>query len=129
MVLCTLAADYYFWIWTEEQRTLPLAVSALTFALAVLIKPFCLYLGLPLLYLAWRRFGWRFFARPVLWIYVAVIFLPMAAWYRHAFHLWTAYGNTFGIFGGRIKGLYLGGDTVSAARVLQRVSNVFFWEI
>jgi hypothetical protein len=129
MVLSTLAAIYYFWIWTEEQRLLPLAASAVTLALAVLIKPFCLYVGLPLLYLCWRRLGWRSVTRPILWVYTVVIIVPMAAWYLHAFHLWTLYGNTFGIFGGRVKGLYLGGDTVSAADVVKRVFHVILWEI
>ena len=129
MVLCTLATVYYFWIWTDEGRLWPLLASALAFALALLIKPFCLYVGLPLLYLSWRRFGWRSLVKPMLWTYGLLILLPMAAWYIHAFHLWTVYGNTFGIFGGRVKGLYLGGDTISTAMVAQRLGERLLWEI
>jgi len=129
MVFCTLAGIYYFWRWTEEAQWKWLVLSWIGLALAVLIKPFCLYAGVPLLYLCWRKFGWRFLARPALWIYAILVMLPMAAWFLHAFQLWKVYGNTFGIFGGRIKGMYLGGDTPSTATLLRNLGWRLLWEI
>lgn len=128
MVLCTLAGIYYFWIWTEEGRLPALAISAAATAIAAMIKPFCLYAAVPLIYLCWRKFGWRFLARPVLWIYAAFVVAPMAAWYLHAYHLWEIYGNTFGIFGGRIKGMYLGGDSPHD-RLLYNLASRLVWMI
>ena len=129
MVLCTLAGIYYFWRWTEETDWKWLAISGLSLAIAVLIKPFCLYAGVPLIYLCWRKFGGRFLVNPVLWVFAVLVMAPMAAWYLHAFKLWTLYGNTFGIFGGRIKGMYLGGDIPSTGTLLRNLGWRLVWEI
>jgi 4-amino-4-deoxy-L-arabinose transferase-like glycosyltransferase len=129
MVFCTLAAIYYFWRWTEEAEWKWLTVSGAGLALAVLIKPFYLYAGVPLIYLCWRKFGWRFLRKPELWIYAALVSAPMVAWYIHAYQFWTVDGNTFGIFGGRIKGMYLGGDTPSTSTLLHNLSWRLVWEI
>ena len=99
MALGSLAAVHFFWVWTEERRPAALVISALGLTSAALFKPPSLYLGLPLLYLAHRQFGWRLFRKPVLWLYAAVAILPMIFWYRHAYSLWEVYGNTFGILG------------------------------
>ncbi len=127
--LCTLAGLYYFWVWTEEGRWKWLAISAFGLMIAILIKPFYLYAGVPLVYLCWRKFRWRFLAKPILWIFALIVILPMVGWYIHAFHLWTLYGNTFGIFGGRVKGAYLGADTPSAAMLLKNLWSRLLWEI
>jgi 4-amino-4-deoxy-L-arabinose transferase-like glycosyltransferase len=129
MVLATIAGIYYFWMWTEDGRSRWLAISVLGLAMAVLIKPFCLYVGVPLIYLAWRKFGWRFLAKPVLWIYALLVIVPMIGWYTHAFRVWTVYGNTFGIFGGRVRGIYLGGDIPSTATLLHNLGWRLLWEI
>ncbi len=128
MVLCTLAGIYYFWMWTEEGSLKWLAVSALAIAISALIKPFCLYVAIPLLYLCWRKFGWRFLAKPVLWVYAVAVALPMAFWFIHAYHLWTVYGNTFGIFGGRLRGAYLGGNTPRGP-LLHNLATRLLWII
>jgi hypothetical protein len=129
LVLCTLAGLYYFWRWTEDGAWKWLAISAFSLMLAVLIKPFYLYAGLPLVYLCWRKSRWRFLANPALWAYAVIIILPMIAWYVHSYHLWQLYGNTFGIFGGRIKGAYLGGDVPQTGTLLYNLVWRLVWEI
>lgn len=103
MTLGALAGVYWFWIWTEDGHYKFLILSAAGLNLAVLIKPFALYLGFPLLYLAWRKFGRTALKKPSLWVYSIVIVIPSALWYYHAWWLWKTYGNTFGIFGGWVK--------------------------
>lgn len=103
MALGSLAGIYFFWIWTEENRWTALALSALGIALAILIKPTSLYLGIPLLYLCWRKFGWQLLRKPVLWLFAAVVILPAFLWYSHAYSLWLNYGNTYGVFAGWVK--------------------------
>ena len=103
MSLGCVAAVYYFWIWTEEGKPGAWVLSALGMCLAVLIKPLALYFGLPLLYLAWRKFGWRLFRMSLMWLYAGVVFLPAVLWFRHAYQLWIHYGNTFGVFAGLVK--------------------------
>jgi hypothetical protein len=100
MVLGSVVAVYFFLDWTERERLPSLFLAAAGLSVAVLIKPFCLYLGLPLLYLATVKLDWAMFRRPVLWLFALAVVIPSALWYRHASHLWTAYGNTFGISGG-----------------------------
>ena len=97
--LCSIAAVYFFWTWTEGGRMRDLALSAAGVAVAALIKPPSLYLGLPLCFLAYQRFGWRFLARPLLWGYAVAAILPAILWYRFALSLYEDYGNTFGILG------------------------------
>lgn len=100
MALASLAAVYWFWLWTETDRRYLLVLSGAALFVAVGIKPMSLYLGLPLLYLAGRRFGWGVLRQPALWIYAAAVLLPSAAWFHHSWSLWDQYGNTFGILGG-----------------------------
>lgn len=111
LALGSLAGIHYFWLWTESSRWKHLLVSALGVAIAALIKPPSLYLGVPLLYLAYRRYGLALFRKPQLWTYAALILVPVFLWFRHAYGLWTEYGNTFGIFGRRtIAGVWAIGD-------------------
>ena len=103
LALGSLAGIYYFWKWTEERSLLALAVSAAGVCIAVLIKPTNLYLGLPLLYLAYRAFGLGFLRRVEIWIFALAVTVPAALWYRHAYQFWVHDGNTFGVFGGWVK--------------------------
>jgi hypothetical protein len=126
LALGSLAGLYYFWVWSEEGGLPALALSAAGVAVATLIKPTNLYLGLPLLYLAYRAFGIRCFRRLELWLFAIVVTVPAALWYRHAFQFWITDGNTFGVFGGWVKfkafppDLYL---TLAAAKAI--VSRLF----
>lgn len=101
--LCSLAGVYYFWIWTEDGNKAALALSVAGVCLAVLLKPNSLYLGLPLLYLSYRKFGWQLLQRFDLWLISILVVTPSILWYRHSFQLWQSYGNTFGVFGGWVK--------------------------
>jgi Dolichyl-phosphate-mannose-protein mannosyltransferase len=103
LALGSLAGLYYFWIWTETRSIGALVLSMAGVCLAVLIKPICLYLGLPLMYLAYRAFGTGFLRRTELWVFAAAVTVPMVLWYRHAYGFWLVDGNTFGVFGGWVK--------------------------
>jgi hypothetical protein len=110
MALGTIAGIYYFRVWYEDEWRPALWLSALGIALAALLKPFSLYMGVPLLYLCFRRFGWKFFRKAELWVYFIVVMVPIALWYSHAWKLWVDYGNTLGVFAGWQK-LFLSGVT------------------
>lgn len=103
MALSSIVGLYYFWRWTETGTFSTLALSAVGVCVATLIKPFSLYLGLPLLYLAQRAFGWKMLRRQELWLFAITVIAPAVFWYRHSYHLWLDYGNTFGVFGGWVK--------------------------
>jgi hypothetical protein len=97
--LGSIAAVYFFWAWTEDERWWQLGLAWLGVTIAALIKPPSLYLTIPLTYLGIRAFGLRVFARPVLWGFVAAVLVPVFLWYYHAYHLWIDYGNTLGVSG------------------------------
>lgn len=92
--LASLTGITFFWRWTRFRQLWALALSALGIAIAVLIKPSNLYLGLPLLYLLYRGFGLKFLRRPEVYAYGVAVLLPAYLWYSHAFELWREYGNT-----------------------------------
>lgn len=93
--LASLSGVYFFWRWTEAGRLLPWACSAAGIALAILIKPLNIYLGLPLLYLSFLRFGWRCIRQPMLWVFAFIVIAPAAAWYAHSHSLWERFGTSF----------------------------------
>ena len=99
MALGSLAAIAFFCRWLDDRRTWALIASALGLSVAVLVKPHSLYLGLPILYLSVRNFGWRFLVRPAMWFLAAAAVVPAVLWYAHAYQLWLNHGNTLGIFG------------------------------
>jgi 4-amino-4-deoxy-L-arabinose transferase-like glycosyltransferase len=77
---------------------LPLTLSCLAISLAALLKLPALHLGLPLLWLAWRRLGPRCLISPAMWCYAACVFIPVLAWYLHAYHIGAQTGNSVGIW-------------------------------
>ncbi len=73
-------------------------LSALFVSLSALIKPPSLYVGLPLAWLAHRRYGWGFLKKGSLWLYALLVFLPVALWYAHARETFLSTGLTFGVW-------------------------------
>lgn len=64
----------------EKQENLSFVLSTVFFALAVLTKPFTVFYGIPILYLALSRFGRRIFAQVKLWIFLSATLTPFFAW-------------------------------------------------
>lgn len=99
VVLLSVAGLLLMLRWSMGKSSWALWGSAGCIALASVMKPTNLYLGLPLAYLAWRAYGWRFLRRADLWVFAALVFAATAGWYWHAHQLWIEYGNTAGIWG------------------------------
>jgi 4-amino-4-deoxy-L-arabinose transferase-like glycosyltransferase len=94
---CTYAV-LLFLHWYDNGSRLALFASAVVLALACLIKPPTLYLGLPLAYLAFRKHGLRAMLRPELWLFAALVVASLAGWYYHAHQLKEMTGLTFGVW-------------------------------
>lgn len=94
MLMASLTSLYAFFRWGEEQRDGLIILSALALCIALLIKPLNLYLGAPLLYICFRKFGWALFRNWKLWAFAAAVLVPAALWYLHAYGLWVEHGNT-----------------------------------
>jgi len=115
MLFASVAGLHHFSEWTRSDRPLHFAASMAFVSLAALLKLPALYLGLPIGYLAWLRFGVSMVRRPSLWFYGAVVLGSVTLWYAHAHQLYEETGLTFGIWGyGTDKwgnwGLVFGGD-------------------
>lgn len=98
MLCASVAGIYHFVVWVGSSRIRDLSLSCLFVTLAALVKLPALYLGLPLLYLAWGKYGRGFIRRPELWSFAGVTLSIVAAWYAHAHALKDVNGLTFGIW-------------------------------
>lgn len=94
---CTYAV-FWFMKWTDSNSLRLLFSSAAALAIACLIKPPTLYLGLPLAFLAIRKHGVRTLARLELWIFAAVVMGSVALWYVHVHQFKATTGLTFGVW-------------------------------
>ncbi|MCK4873872.1 MAG: glycosyltransferase family 39 protein [Phycisphaerales bacterium] len=97
MIAASIAGIYFFSRWTETDRRRDLLGSACFVALACVLK-LALYLGLPLLYLAWRRYHRRTLLTWRLWAYAAIAVLPTVLWYMHAYDISAQTGLHFGVW-------------------------------
>ena len=87
MILGLVGGLLGFATWLEEGRPGSFWAAALGIALAALLKPVALAIGLPLLVLGWRRHGGAMFLRPAVWGFALLVILPAAWWYSWSVRL------------------------------------------
>lgn len=86
MAMAILGGVYFFYLWTKKNakpklREYTYFILALLFtAAALLLKPYALFFALPMLYLAWERFGKKMFITWQLWVFLILSVLPLALW-------------------------------------------------
>lgn len=103
MILLSAAAVHHYAQWVDGKRRAHGLLALVAFSLAVAIKLEPLYLLLPLLWVAWRRFGAKAsdYRASVLML-LAALALPLA-WYAYAFHLGATSIDVFGVLRGHDK--------------------------
>lgn len=112
MMMCIVYSIYFFYQWIECNKHLYLILSFIFTVLAVLIKLPNLYIGLPLCYLAYQKYKWKFATNWKLLLFTLFVFLFSFLWYYHAHELYVNGGSSFNIWGfgsdkwGNIKLLY-----------------------
>jgi hypothetical protein len=86
MVAATLAAIYFFDLWTQGYKK-PTAKTMLFYILAIifggvalLLKPFAAFFLLPILYLSWATFGRSMVKKWQLYLFVVLVALPLILW-------------------------------------------------
>ena len=100
LVMCSIWGVLYFVKWIDNGKTSALLISNVFVTVACLIKVLPLiYLGVPIAFLAWERWGWKMFSKPQLWGYAIVPIVSVYLWYHHAHEIYLTYGNTFGFSG------------------------------
>jgi hypothetical protein len=88
----SVMALYLFSEWLDRSNNRPLlfAATAAT-ALAILVKAPAVIIGLPLSYMAWEQYRWKFILQPKLWLFAFLSIIVPAAWYAHAYLITLTY--------------------------------------
>jgi hypothetical protein len=97
MLWCYVAAVYAFLLWLDGGTWVAFACAAVATSAAILAKEPAAHIGLLFACLLLQRSGWRVLREPRVWLFAALVLVPPALWYRHAYGLWTTYGNSIGI--------------------------------
>ncbi|MBI4546849.1 MAG: glycosyltransferase family 39 protein [Ignavibacteriae bacterium] len=98
MLMCSVWGIYLFSEWLDKEKMQYWFASLLFISLAALLKISALYLGLPLLFLAWTRYGTGTLKNWRLWTYAALVFVSVGLWYYHAHQIYLNTGLSFGIW-------------------------------
>ena len=69
--------------WLEKEKFWLMLLSALALALAMLVKPYAIFLGLPIAYLIWRQYQFKAFKRLQIYLFALLSLLPFLAWRWH----------------------------------------------
>jgi 4-amino-4-deoxy-L-arabinose transferase-like glycosyltransferase len=98
MIMFLVLGVYFFLQASASGKKHMFLLSSIFISLAVLTKIYVLFIGLPLLYLAWLKFGKKLLSQWVLWVYSLVVLIPVGLWYYHAHQIGLRYGLTVGIW-------------------------------
>jgi hypothetical protein len=84
MVTALLAGTYFFSNWIERPKfsifNFQFLLTVILIAAAFLLKPYALFFTLPIIYLAWHRFGFSFLKKWQLWLFLIITILPLGLW-------------------------------------------------
>ncbi len=103
MLMCTVYGIYFFSEWIDNENWKYFLYAYIFVTLAVLIKIPCLYLGFPLMFLAYTKYKGKMFFNWKIILMVVLIFIPVVLWYYHANQLLKETGLTFGVWDSRDK--------------------------
>ena len=81
MVLGILGLYFSFTRWLDDDRNWHWLASSIVFAnLAILTWPIAIFFMLPIVYLAYDKYGFDLYKKPNLWIFAVTSIAPFAAW-------------------------------------------------
>jgi len=98
LLMSSILGVYFFSEWLAKEKWRYFLLSSFFITLAILVKIPSLFLGLPLLYLAWLKFKSKLLLQYSIWLYVFLVVVPVAVWYTHAHQIFLQSGLTFGIW-------------------------------
>ena len=76
-----LVSLWFFILWIDKEQFWLLFVSSVSFALALLVKPFVIFYAVPMLYLAITKFGIKgMILHPKLWMFFCISLIPFFFW-------------------------------------------------
>lgn len=84
MLAASLGAIWHMLVYSRKGGAFHWGMSLVWLSIACLVKLTPLYLGLPLGYLFYRKYGWSMLRRWDGWLYAGVTVLSLILWYDHA---------------------------------------------
>lgn len=85
MIFTSLGMIYFFDRWIDLGIKNLFLLSTFFGALALLIKPYALFLFLPMFYLTWRKWGIKLFLQPSLYVFLVFSIAPLFWWRQWMF--------------------------------------------
>jgi 4-amino-4-deoxy-L-arabinose transferase-like glycosyltransferase len=99
MLMCSIYGVYFFYKWIDSDSIKYYIFSLVSISLACLLKLPTLYIGLPLAFLAIKKFGLkRAIKNYKIWLFVVFVLSIVFLWYYHAHNLYKQTGLTFSIW-------------------------------
>jgi len=133
MIFCSIGMVYFFSEWLDRRGAVLFALAALFSTMAFLVKIPTLYMGLPLLFLAYDAFEKRVFARWELWAFAILVLVPPMLWYVHAHRLFEQTHLTFGIWNrygySKFGSLFMRVDPKFYATLAERIFGIILTPI
>lgn len=95
-----IAALFFFVTWTKTSRKQHLVFAASCSAIAILVKPTSIHLGLIFALFSLSMWGANLLKRWEIWLSTVIALIPGILWFWHARNIYLTYGNTFGLLSG-----------------------------
>jgi len=82
-VMFVLLSLVFFTKWFDTNKKIPIYISAIAFSLALLVKPYAIFYGIPIFWLALVKHKYQLsevFKNKLLWIFGLIVLIPIIAW-------------------------------------------------
>ncbi|MCL6096464.1 MAG: glycosyltransferase family 39 protein [Patescibacteria group bacterium] len=130
MVTFILGSIYFFDLWVNSKRfsvfNFQFLIALVFSILAFLIKPFAAFFMLPMVYLAFEKFGFDFLKKWQLWIFAIISLLPFGLWRAWMLQYPAGIPQSSWLFNGnniRFKGAFF--NWIFARRIAEMILG--FW--
>jgi len=70
-------------LWLDKESIIWAILGSLSLTLAMLVKPYAIFLGIPISYMVFRKWGLMFFKNFQVWLVVFLSLIPLALWRYH----------------------------------------------
>ena len=104
MIALSVMALFHYAKWVDYQKRSDWFLAMASFSLAVALKLEPLFLLLPLLWTAFRRYQWKLSRYKSFILLVGCALILPIAWYSYAYFLADHFLDVFGVFGGKAVG-------------------------
>lgn len=81
-IFFSILSLYFITLWLEKETFFLAFISFISLSLAMLVKPYAIFLGLPIAYLVLKKWGFKFLLNHQVYL-VALSLLPLALWRFH----------------------------------------------